>query len=473
MPKYIDRKKFLQLSLLAPLSIAAEPLQLLNHNNREPAGNHNVVYYKAGAAEYETLRKGFNKRIDKKPAVIALCKNTAGVAEAVRYAASNNLQVAVKSGGHCMEGFSGNNGGMVINMSAMNAIEWINAETIRLNPGCKLAQIYDTLLPNRKIIPGGSCAGVGIGGLVLGGGYGLTARKFGLTCDSLQAVTMVDGTGKIITASGNDELLWACRGGNNGNFGVVTELTFKVHTAPASMQSFRFRAYKVSAGRAKSILQKWFELTASLPVDCFSAFVLNGKTLYILLTNVGKQTTDVQNFIAGLKDITDKTTSTPAQPLARALKTYYGRTNPMYFKNASAGLYKNFGEIEPFIDKALDIVLSTPGMIYQVNTLGGNIMNPEFEKASAFPHRAFPYFSELQTYWEMPSQEKRLSERFQLVQEIFTGNGIKAQYRNYPDINFNNWPELYYGNNYKRLQQVKAIHDPNNLFRYEQSIQKV
>ncbi|MBL0356594.1 MAG: BBE domain-containing protein [Chitinophagaceae bacterium] len=64
-------------------------------------------------------------------------------------------------------------------------------------------------------------------------------------------------------------------------------------------------------------------------------------------------------------------------------------------------------------------------------------------------------------------------ERFQLVQEIFTGNGIKAQYRNYPDINFNNWPELYYGNNYKRLQQVKAIHDPNNLFRYEQSIQKV
>jgi FAD/FMN-containing dehydrogenase len=283
---------------------------------------------------------------------------------------------------------------------------------------------------------------------------------------------MVDGTGKIITASGNDELLWACRGGNNGNFGVVTEFTFKVHNAPAVMQSYRFRAYKVDAARAKNILQKWFELSALLPVDCFSAYVLNGKTLYILLTNVGKQTDAVKNMIAGLKAVTDKTTNTVTQPLAKALKAYYGRPNPMNFKNASAGLYKNFGEIGGFIEQALGIVVSTPGMIYQVNTLGGNIQNAGFEKGSAFPHRAYGYFSELQTYWELPSQQRRLLERFQQVQQVFNSNGIKAQYRNYPDINFSNWPELYYGNNYKRLQQVKAMYDPKNLFRYEQSVQK-
>ncbi|MBL0356593.1 MAG: FAD-binding oxidoreductase [Chitinophagaceae bacterium] len=310
MTQHINRKKFLQLSLLAPLSLAATPLQFLDNKSGAPCSNDNVAYYKAGDADYETLRKGFNKRIDKRPAIIALVKNAEGVAEAVNYAAKNNLPIAVKSGGHCMEGFSGNNGGMVINMSAMNNIEWVNNETIKLNPGCKLAQIYDAILPKRRIIPGGSCAGVGIGGLVLGGGYGLTARKFGLTCDSLQAVTMVDGTGKIITASGNDELLWACKGGNNGNFGIVAELTFKTHTAPATMQSHRFRAYKVDVVRAKAILQKWFELTPSLPADCFSAFVLNGRTLYILLTNVGKQTAAVQNFISGLKAVTDKTTNT-------------------------------------------------------------------------------------------------------------------------------------------------------------------
>ncbi len=371
-----------------------------------------------------------------------------------------------------MEGFSSNNGGLVINMSAMKNIEWLDNETVKVNPGCKLAEIYDALLPKKKIIPGGSCAGVGIGGLVLGGGYGLMARKFGLTCDSLQGITMVDGMGKIITASGTDELLWACKGGNNGNFGVVTELTFKTHTAPASMQSHRFRAYKVSAARAKAILQKWFELTATLPVECFSAFVLNGKTLYILLTNIGKQTTAVKNVIAGLKAVTDKTTYNTPQPLAKALKVYYGKQAPLYFKNASAGLYRNFEEINPFIEKALDIVVSTPGMIYQVNTLGGNIQNAAFESGSSFPHRACPYFSELQTYWEMPSQEKRLLEKFEQVQQVFTGNGIKAQYRNYPDINFTNWPELYYGSNYKRLQAVKAQYDPGNVFRYEQSLPK-
>jgi FAD/FMN-containing dehydrogenase len=473
MSQPIDRKKFLQLSVLAPLSLAARPLQFLEDQQYgRLKNNENVIYYKAGDAEYELLRKGFNKRIDKKPAVIALCKNTNGVAEAVNYASSNNLPIAVKSGGHCMEGFSCNNGGMVINLSAMNNIEWINDDTVKLNPGCKLAQLYDVLLPKKKIIPGGSCAGVGIGGLVLGGGYGLMARKFGLTCDSLQSVTMVDGSGKIITASGNDELLWACRGGNNGNFGVVTELTFKVHNAPALMQSYRFRAYKVDSVRAKKILQKWFELSALLPVDCFSAYVLNGKTLYILLTNVGKQTDAVKNMIEGLRAVTDKTTNTAAQPLAKALKAYYGRPNPMNFKNASAGLYKNFGDIGSFIEQALAIVVSTPGMIYQVNTLGGNIQNASFEKGSAFPHRSCAYFSELQTYWELPSQQKRLLERFQQVQQVFNANGIKAQYRNYPDINFSNWPELYYGNNYKRLQQVKAMYDPKNLFRYEQSVQK-
>lgn len=110
-------------------------------------------------------------------------------------------------------------------------------------------------------------------------------------------------------------------------------------------------------------------------------------------------------------------------------------------------------------------------MIYQVNTLGGNIQKPELENTSAFAHRAYTYFSELQTYWETPKQEARLLEKFQQVQQVFTSNAIVAQYRNYPDINFTNWPEMYYGSNYKRLQQLKTKYDPANLFRYEQSVE--
>ncbi|HMI77249.1 MAG TPA: FAD-binding oxidoreductase [Ferruginibacter sp.] len=474
MQNKYHRKYFLKLAMLTPLCLLSTPFDIFADDEKEErskaVSNENVAYYKKGDAEYEKLRKGFNKRIEKSPLIIALCVNTEGVAEAMKYAIQNNLPVAIKSGGHCMEGFSCNNGGMVINLSLLNKTEWLNEENIKIGPGCTLSNIYDVLLPKGKILPGGSCAGVGIGGLVLGGGYGLLGRKYGLTCDSLQQVTMVDGTGKIRNSESDKELLWACRGGGNGNFGVVTELRFKVHKAPATLQSFRFKSYKVNTVKAQTILQKWFETTANLPPACFSAYVLNGKTVYILLTNAGKHTPELQQVVNDLSALSDKTTKTKPQPIATALKVFYGRKEPLYFKNASAGLYKNFSEIKDYIDKVIDIVTTTPGMIYQVNTLGGNIQNSEFESGSAFPHRAFTYFSELQTYWDTEKQSERLLRRFQAVQDVFSANGIRTQYRNYPDINFKDWDVQYYGNNYARLQKIKSTYDPHNVIRHEQSI---
>jgi FAD/FMN-containing dehydrogenase len=473
MQNEIKRKEFLKLALFANLGLMAKPLEGFSDHFAKystPFSNNNVTYFKKGDADYEILRKGFNKRIDKFPLVIALCKNTTGVADALKYARQNNLPVAIKSGGHCMEGFSCNDGGMVINLSALNTIEWIDKNNIKVGPGCTLSSIYDAILPKGKILPGGSCAGVGIGGLTLGGGYGLLGRKFGLTCDSLQEITMVDASGNIRNSANDPELLWACRGGGNGNFGVITEMKFRLSKAPALLQSYRFKSYKVDAVKAKAVLQKWFEVTANLPTGCFSAFVLNGKTIYILLTNADKHSAEVEKVVDILSSLSAKTTKTTPQKITTALKVFYGRREPLYFKNASAGLYKNFTEIEKCIDKVIDTVLASPGMIYQVNTLGGNIQNAEFEKVSSFPHRAFMYFSELQTYWDSPKQEAKLLEKFQQVQNMFIENGIKTQYRNYPDINFKNWEEMYYGANYVRLQQVKKKYDPDNLIRSEQSI---
>ena len=472
-PKKYQRKEFLKLALLTNLGLYAGPLNFLASPGTPIKPGDNVSYYKKGDAEYELLRKGFNKRIEEFPLIIALCKNTTGVSEAVKYAVQNNLPVAIKSGGHCMEGFSCNNGGMVINLSLLNKIEWLDGETINVGPGCTISNLYDEILPKKKIIPGGSCGGVGVGGLVLGGGYGLLARRYGLSCDSLIGITMVDGTGAIRNSADDKDLLWACKGGGNGNFGVITELKFKLHKAPVSLQGFRFKSHKVDTTKARSILQKWFEVTEKLPTSCFSAFVLNKTTVYILLTNSAKHSNDVQQVVDTISAITEKTTKTKPQAIASALKVFYGRPLPQNFKNASAGLYKNFADIEKCIDKVIGTVVVTPGMIYQVNTLGGNIQNIEFENTSAFPHRAFPYFSELQTYWETEKQGTRLMEKFETVQNLFNSNGIKTQYRNYPDINFKNWEGLYYGDNYAKLQQVKNKYDPHNIIRHEQSIKNI
>ncbi len=152
------------------------------------------------------------------------------------------------------------------------------------------------------------------------------------------------------------------------------------------------------------------------------------------------------------------------------MKVFYGALQPLYFKNGSAGFYKSYDDVKDCIEEVFQKVTITPGMIYQVNTLGGKINDVDFSKRSSFAHRDKNYLSELQTYWKVPSKTNQMIRAFEEVQQIFYANGIKDQYRNYPDINFKNWEGAYFGENYQRLQKIKDKYDPRNHFRYEQSI---
>ena len=489
--KKIERKTFIKLSLM---SSAAIYLNSCGGNSEKKIVKTNVEkevvkvdtlasnaieykltptfkLYKKGDAEYESLRKGFNKRIQQFPAAIALCNSTEEVSQAVHYAIDNKLPVSIKSGGHSFEGFSCNNNGLVINLSAMNQVSWEDDdETISLGPGCKLSELYDAILPRNKILPAGSCGGVGIGGLALGGGYGFFSRKYGLTCDSLVELTMVDGKGNILNTKVEEELLWACRGGGNGNFGVITSMKFKLKTAPEFFQSYRFKIKNVSIDRAQDVMEKWFSITENLPPTCFSAFVLNGKSVYILLTNYEDNVAGLPTIIDQLSAIVDVTTVGTKTPLAKALKVFYGRPDPLNFKNASAGFYKNFEDIRKCIPAVLEKIFNTAGMIYQINTLGGMVNDEKLGSKSSYAHRDQNYLSELQTYWESDSREEKMLASFEEVQQLLFNNGIKSQYRNYPDIHFINYQQAYYGNNYSRLQKVKLKFDPENIFNYAQGI---
>ncbi|MGZ4037348.1 MAG: FAD-binding oxidoreductase, partial [Bacteroidia bacterium] len=291
MSKPIHRKEFLRISSLSALGLLLASCGFDTETKKteikaDTAGqktrpallakeSEHVIYITKESEQYEALNVYFNKRIRKEPAIIALCKTTAGVCEAVNYAREHKLQIAVKSGGHSFEAFSNNTNGLVINLSLMNRIELSGDQTVQVGPGAKLHQLYDALLPQKRIVPAGSCAGVGVAGLTLGGGYGFFSRKYGLTCDSLTEVELVDGKGNIHSSASDKQLLWACRGGGNGNFGVVTKLVFKTCEAPAAFQSHRFKAFNLDTERAATILQKWFGVTATLPPACFGAYVLD------------------------------------------------------------------------------------------------------------------------------------------------------------------------------------------------------
>jgi hypothetical protein len=421
-------------------------------------------------ARYDSLRKGFNKRIDKFPLVIALCATTEEVAAAVRYANKSKLAIAIKSGGHSMEGFSCNDGGMVINLSKMNKVEMLEENKIKVGPGCTLSGLYDEILPQGRILPAGSCATVGIGGLTMGGGYGLFSRKYGLTCDHLLEATLVDGSGNIHTTKNNPELLWALKGGGSGNFGVVTEMIFKTQIAPPTMQAHYFKSKKLDAEKAFSILQAWMMLVPQLPDTCFSGYVLNGSTLNIVITNYGGDSDELQSVLINLAAVTDEFHSSRVGKLAKMLKNHYGSLKPVYFRNSSAGLFKDSNDVLGFMKDIFQKIIDTPGMIYQVNTLGGKINDAEFEKGSSYPHRAFNFVSELQAYWYSPSQEDKLADVTTEILKFSERNGVNAQYVNYCSLEFADWENAYYGKNYSRLQAVKKEFDPNNNIRHPQSV---
>ena len=465
------RKQFLKMMTLTAAGQWLAMQNAFSSNWMDPfVSTKDVRYFRSGEPSYDQLRRGFNKRIQRHPSVVAECLNESGVRQAIQLARRLNISVSIQSGGHCMEGFSVSEGGMMLVLKSMNRITWLNESTIRVEPACTLSALYDEILPKKKYLPGGSCAGVAVAGLTLGGGYGLLSRKFGLTCDSLRAVTMIDGRGNRVDSSEDADLLKACRGGNNGNFGVVTSLTFQLHQAPATMRQYKFRSFQVPPERAKSLLRCWFEWSKKLPEDCFSAFVLNLKTVYILLTQTGARHPMTDRFVLEIGNLSDTKTQTAPQPLAQALRNYYGRTEPLYFKNASAGLYHGFTDLEDVADAVIRKVAESPGLIFQVNTLGGKVMDEQAARQSVFPHRQYAFFSELQAYWDQPAQAKSRMTAFQTTQRLIDGGKQRPQYRNYPDLDFTNPLHQYYGNQLAWLTKIKTRLDPDNTFRYEQSL---
>lgn len=425
-----------------------------------------------GDNRYEEYRKGFNKRINKFPKAIALCTSTADVAEAVRYAHHYKLPIAVRSGGHSMEGFSSNEGGLVINLSKMNSIEFLDDHKIKVGPGCTLSNLYDNILPKGRIIPAGSCGSVALGGLTTGGGYGLFSREFGLTCDHLIEATMVDGNGKIISSKDDSELLWALRGGGSGNFGIVTEMVFRSHEAPPNMISHHFKARKLDPDRATAILEKWMMFSQQLPHSCFSAYVLNGGTLNILITNFASEDNEgVEACVEGLKKETDEYKAGERLPLANKLKNYYGSKVPLNFRNSSAGFYKDFDQISSVINIVFKSIIDNKGMIFQVNTLGGKVKDPVFTNDSCFPHREYDFISEIQAYWGEESKDQALQRITHDCLELFKACNVKAQYFNYCSTEFGDWQTAYYGNNYEKLRDIKRRYDKDDHIQHPQSIE--
>jgi hypothetical protein len=143
----------------------------------------------------------------------------------------------------------------------------------------------------------------------------------------------------------------------------------------------------------------------------------------------------------------------------------------MYFKNVSAGYYTGFGEIKALLPEICkQIAAAKMTTILQINTLGGAINTAALDSTAAYPHRAFGYLGELQTYYDKATQTKAAEQIVRDIQGMLTKGGITAHYRNYPDVELPNWETAYYGKSYPRLQALKRQLDPDNRIRHPQSV---
>jgi FAD binding domain/Berberine and berberine like len=184
-----------------------------------------------GDPGYDQARAVYNAMIDKHPAAIARCRDTADVITCVRFAREHGIEIAVRGGGHNAAGFGVWDGALVIDLSLLRSTT-VNpdAHTVRADAGCTWGDVDHATVAFGMATPSGFLSSTGVAGLTLGGGIGYLARRFGLTVDNLLAADVVLADGTFVTASENShsDLFWALRGGG-GNFGVVTSFTFRCH----------------------------------------------------------------------------------------------------------------------------------------------------------------------------------------------------------------------------------------------------
>ena len=182
-----------------------------------------------GDPGYDEARAVYNGMIDKHPAAIARCRDTADVITCVRFARAHGAEIAVRGGGHSAAGLGVADGALVIDLSLLRSTTVSPADhTVRADAGCTWADVNHATVAFGMATPSGFVGSTGVAGLTLGGGIGYLSRRFGLTVDNLLAADVVLADGIFVTASqtSHPDLFWALRGGG-GNFGIVTSFTFR------------------------------------------------------------------------------------------------------------------------------------------------------------------------------------------------------------------------------------------------------
>jgi FAD/FMN-containing dehydrogenase len=427
-------------------------------------------------AGYDQARKVFYGKYDRRPAAIVRPADAAEVAQVVTLAADSGQELAVRSGGHSLAGHSVSEGGIVLDLSEMTALDLdLEGRAAWAQTGLT-AGAYTTTVGGHGLATGfGDTASVGIGGLTLGGGVGFLVRRHGLTIDNLLAAEVVTADGRVlqVDAETHPDLFWAIRGGG-GNFGVATRFRYRLHELPSIVGGMLLlpgsaeviEALVATAEAAPEELSLIANVMVAPPMP-FLPPAAHGQLVVMTLLCYAGDAEAGERALAPFRALADPITD---------------MVQPMPY----AGLFEPADDMEVVEESARSLFMdgvdsraataiveqlqatTAPMAVAQLRVLGGAMARVPAE-ATAFAHRDRRVMAGVGCVYQ-DAGERPTHEAW--------ADGFAAALRGGPGVyvNFlsNEGPgrvrEAYPGRTWDRLVEVKRRYDPGNLFRLNQNI---
>ncbi len=428
---------------------------------------------RAGEDAYEAARVGWNRLYNRYPDAIVFCESAQDVINAVQWAREHGMALRARSGRHSLEGWSCIDGGLVIDVSRMKDLGIDRATgTATVGTGLTQMETVTALGAHGFAVPTGSEGGVGLGGVILGGGFGLLTRSMGMACDNLIAADIVvaDGTSSAklvhVDADSNPDLLWACRGGGGGNFGIATSYTFALHEL--SEVTFLIARW-TGQDHLGELLRTWQRDAPIAHENLTSALEVDASAVELSALRHGGTRQQLLDELA------------PLLAIGNPALTFLEGPWPTVYRSVDRGptdvkLWKFYSHFvtRPFPDDAIEMIVRTmadtpsPASNFYCTSFGGAVRKAP-PGGSAFPHRDALFYCEPGAAWNDPSLTsvalRWASEFWQALRPY--GDGA---YVNVPNASAADWETEYYGINAARLRAVKATYDPGNVFSFEQSV---
>jgi FAD/FMN-containing dehydrogenase len=438
------------------------------------------------AEGYEQARRVWNGIIDKRPALIARCRGAADVIQAVNFARTHELLVAVRGGGHNVAGHAVCDGGIVIDLSPMRAVHVDpEAQTAYVEGGALWGDVDRETQVFGLAVPGGVVSYTGVAGLTLGGGYGWLRGKYGLTCDCLLSVDIVTADGQFLKASPtrHPDLFWGIRGGG-GNFGIVTGFEFRLF---AVGPQFVLCAPLHAAKDVRRGMRAWRDFMLDAPDEFTSDCVLWsvpadphfpeeawGKNVFIPAGVYCGEPAAGEQFIQPLRKLGE-----PVLDLSRPVTYQQVQTgfDPFFRKGEFLHYWKAL-YLDKLSDEAIELIVDCYERRPSLRTLisiryhAGAVRRVE-ATATAFGDRSAQVLVSLDATWHTAQDsEKNIAWARDSWAALRPYSGGRT-YFNFPGL-LEEGDELVrttFGANYERLVALKNKYDPTNLFRLNQNIQ--